>query len=92
MNQKASHALRIGLTLLILVMLVIFATKVNWHDIWNSIRATSRTMLLAAALVNVASIGVKAVRWWIFLRPIGATSLPLAMRATFTGAIMSATR
>ena len=86
MNQKASHALRIGLTLLILVMLVIFATKVNWHDIWNSIRATSRTMLLAAALVNVASIGVKAVRWWIFLRPIGATSLPLALRATFAGA------
>lgn len=86
MNQKASHALRIGLTLLILVMLVIFATKVNWHDIWNSIRATSRSMLLAAALVNVASIAVKAVRWWIFLRPIGATSLPLALRATFAGA------
>ena len=86
MHQKVSHALRLGLTLLILVLLVIFATKVNWHDIWASIRTASRTMLLAAALVNLLSIVVKAVRWWVFLRPIGATSLPLALRATFAGA------
>lgn len=86
MNQKVSHGLRLGLTLLILALLVTFATKVNWHDIWTSIRSTSRTMLLAAALVNIASIAVKAVRWWIFLRPIGADSLPLALRATFAGA------
>ena len=86
MNQKVSHALRLGLTLLILVLLVIFATKVNWHDIWASIRTASRPMLLAAALVNILSIVVKGVRWWVFLRPIGATSLPLALRATFAGA------
>ena len=29
---------------------------------------------------------MKGVRWWVFLRPIGATSLPLALRATFAGA------
>jgi len=68
------------------VLLVIFATKVNWHDIWASIRTASRTMLLAAALVNLLSIVVRAVRWWVFLRPIGATSFPLALRATFAGA------
>ncbi len=86
MNQKVSHALRIGLTLLIIAMLVVFATRVNWHDIWASIRTTSRSMLLAAALVNIASIAVKGIRWWVFLRPIGARSLPLALRATFAGA------
>src|SRR5258707_15485434 len=43
-------------------------------------------MLIAAAGVNLASIVVKGVRWWIFLRPIGARSLPLALRATFAGA------
>lgn len=86
MNQKVSHALRLGLTLLILALLVVFATKVNWHQIWASIRTASGTMLLAAALVNLLSIVVKAVRWWVFLRPIGATSLPLALRATFAGA------
>ena len=86
MNQKVSHAIRLGLTLLIVVMLVIFATKVDWHDIWASIRTASRPMLLAAALVNILSIIVKGVRWWVFLRPIGVTSLPLAIRATFAGA------
>ena len=86
MNQKVSHALRIGITLLIIAMLVMFATKVNWHSIWASIRTTSRSMLLAAALVNIASIAVKGIRWWVFLRPIGAKSLPLALRATFAGA------
>src|SRR5215210_3394628 len=86
MKQNVSRALRIGLSLVILVFLVIFATKVNWHDIWKGMRSASRTMLLAAAVVNLVSIVVKAVRWWVFLRPIGARSLPLALRATFAGA------
>ena len=86
MNKPVAHGLRLALSLLILVLLVIFATKVNWHDIGHSIHEVSRPMLLAAALLNLLSIVVKAVRWWVFLRPIGATSLWLAMRATFAGA------
>ena len=86
MKPAVKHTIRIGLTLLILVMLVLFATKVNWHDSWRAIRGASLPLLLAAALVNIASILVKGVRWWVFLRPIGVTSLPLAMRATFAGA------
>jgi uncharacterized protein (TIRG00374 family) len=43
-------------------------------------------MLLAAALVNILSIVVKAARWWVFLRPIGAKSPWLALKATFAGA------
>jgi uncharacterized protein (TIRG00374 family) len=86
MKKAVKHALRIGLTLLILLMLVVFATKVNWHDTWRAISSASMSLLVAAALVNIASIVVKGIRWWVFLRPIGVTSLPLAMRATFAGA------
>jgi uncharacterized protein (TIRG00374 family) len=86
MKSHLSRILRYGLTALILVMLVVFATRVNWHDTWAGIRSASRPLLLAAAAVNLASIVVKAVRWWVFLRPIGATSFPLALRATFAGA------
>jgi uncharacterized protein (TIRG00374 family) len=86
MNPSVSRALRLGLTGLILVMLVLFARRVNWHDTWVTMRSASRPLLLAAAAVNIASIVVKAIRWWVFLRPVGATSLPLAMRATFAGA------
>ena len=86
MKKGVSRALRLGLTGLILVMLVLFARRVNWHDTWATMRSASRPLLLAAAAVNLASIVVKAIRWWVFLRPVGATSLPLAMRATFAGA------
>jgi phosphatidylinositol alpha-mannosyltransferase len=86
MKPAVSRALRLGLTGLILVMLVVFARKVNWHDIWRTMHTASMPLLLGAALVNLASIVVKGVRWWVFLRPIGASSLPLALRATFAGA------
>jgi uncharacterized protein (TIRG00374 family) len=86
MKPAVSRTLRLGLTGLILVMLVLFARRVNWHDTWHTMQSASMPLLLAAALVNLASIVVKGIRWWVFLRPIGATSLPLALRATFAGA------
>lgn len=86
MKSALKHTLRLGLTALILVMLVLFARKVNWHATWAGISSASRSLLIAAALVNIASIVVKAIRWWVFLRPIGATSFWLALKATFAGA------
>jgi uncharacterized protein (TIRG00374 family) len=86
MNPKVSKLLRYVLTAFILVMLVLFARKVNWHDTWATMRSASRPLLLTAAALNLLSIVVKAVRWWIFLRPIGVASPWLALRATFAGA------
>ena len=86
MTPAHARALRFGLTGLILVMLVLFATKVNWHATWQAMRTASLPLLLIAALLNIASIVVKGIRWWIFLRPIGARSLWLALKATFAGA------
>lgn len=86
MKPVVSRTIRLGLTGLILVMLVVFARKVNWHDTWHTMQSASWPVLIAAALVNLASIVVKGVRWWVFLRPVGARSLPLALRATFAGA------
>ena len=86
MKHHLGRALRVLLSAVIVVMLVIFATKVNWHETWRAIARASPGVLLAAALVNLASLVLKGVRWWIFLRPIGATSLWLALRATFAGA------
>ena len=86
MKKTLTRALRIGITAIILVMLVVFATKVNWHSTWAAIKDSSISILLLAALVNLMSLALKGVRWWIFLRPIGVTSLWLALRATFAGA------
>jgi uncharacterized protein (TIRG00374 family) len=86
MKRALKHTLRLGLTAIILVMLVLFARKVNWHDTWAGIRTASMPLLVVAALLNIASIVVKAIRWWVFLRPVGVTSFWLALKATFAGA------
>ena len=86
MKPALKHTLRLGLTALILVMLVLFARKVNWHATWEGIRTASLPLLVVAALLNILSIVVKAVRWWVFLRPVGAPSFWLAVKATFAGA------
>src|ERR671938_1242069 len=86
MKRTLIRTLRLFITVVILAMLVVFATKVNWHSTWAAIRESSISILLLAALVNLLSLGLKGVRWWVFLRPIGVTSLWLAVRATFAGA------
>jgi uncharacterized protein (TIRG00374 family) len=86
MKQHASRLVRIGLTIAIIAGLVLFARQVNWHTTWQNIADADRDVLAFAALVNLLSLVVKGVRWWIFLRPIGAPSLWLAIRATFAGA------
>ena len=86
MKPAGANAFRYVLITGVLVTLVVFARRVNWQDTWGTLRAASPSLLALAAALNIASIVVKAVRWWIFLRPIGVTSLPLALRATFAGA------
>ena len=86
MKHHLGRALRLLVSIVIVAMLIVFATKVNWHETWRAIASSSPTLLVAAALVNLASLALKGVRWWIFLRPIGAPSLWLALRATFAGA------
>jgi uncharacterized protein (TIRG00374 family) len=80
------HALRILFIMAILAMLVLFARTVHWSETWRAIKTTSIPVLILAAAVNLASLVLKGMRWWIFLRPVGAPSLWLALRATFAGA------
>src|SRR5207237_9319198 len=52
----------------------------------SSMRHASLPLLAAAIGVNMLSVLIKGVRWWLFLRPIGIRSLWLAIRATVAGA------
>ncbi|MEO7084045.1 MAG: lysylphosphatidylglycerol synthase transmembrane domain-containing protein [Gemmatimonadaceae bacterium] len=86
MKKAGSRILRLALSALIITGLVLFARTVNWHATWQRIIDADPTVLFFAAVVNLLSLAAKAVRWWIFLRPVGAESLFLAMKATFAGA------
>ena len=86
MSRKVKKAIRWALSAAILVFLILFARTIDWSAAWNSMRHASLPLLAAAIGVNFLSVILKGVRWWLFLRPIGIDSLPVAMRATIAGA------
>lgn len=86
MSSSLKKGIRWALSAAILVFLVLFARTIDWSVAWSSIRHASLPLLAAATTVNMVSAALKAVRWWLFLRPIGITSLALATRATVAGA------
>jgi len=86
---REQRIVRAMVVVLVILALVAFARSVNWPETWRAMRATSPGLFAAAAVVNLLSLALKSVRWWIFLRPIGVTSLGLALRATFAGAALN---
>jgi uncharacterized protein (TIRG00374 family) len=86
MNKAASRTLRIVFTLVIVIALVLFARKVDWAVTWRTIVDANFGVLMLAAAVNLLSLVFKGVRWWIFLRPVGAKSFWMSQKATFAGA------
>jgi len=86
MNRSISRLIRMVIVVAILIMLVVFARDVNWNATWHVIKASSIPLLIGAALLNLASMVLKGLRWWVFLRAIGVSSPFLAIRATFAGA------
>ena len=86
MSPKLKKGIRWAISAAILVFLILFARTIDWHAAWQSMRHASLPLLAAAIGVNLLSVLIKGVRWWLFLRPAGITSLPLAIRATVAGA------
>lgn len=86
MNRKLKRGIRAAVTLGILVLLVMFARTIDWSAAWTSMSHASLPILAAAIGVNILSVIIKGIRWWMFLRAAGIKSLPLALRATIAGA------
>jgi uncharacterized protein (TIRG00374 family) len=77
---------RYTFTAAVVVLLVLFARTVNWHEAWASMRSASLPLLAAAIIVNLLSLLIRGVRWWILLRASGSPSLWLALKASVAGA------
>ena len=88
-SQTVRRAVRVTIVAVVIVALVFFVFRVNWAQTWSAIRASSPAILVLAALVNMLSLALKAVRWWLFLRAAGSPSLRLALRATVAGAALN---
>ena len=89
-SRKAlRRSLTWGLTAVMFVLLVLAARKVDWHATWIVILSAHWGLLMLATALNLISLVAKALRWWLFLRPLGARSPWLALKGTFVGAALS---
>jgi uncharacterized protein (TIRG00374 family) len=89
MTIGVRRALRVLFYLAIVVLLLAFARSVDWRGAAAAVRGADPALLGLATLVNLVSLALKGVRWWVFLRPLGVSSLALVMRATFAGASLN---
>ena len=85
--MNRARTLRWVLTAGIVVLLLVFFRSIDWRHTWDSIRNAAPGLLTIAIVLNLVSVVVKGVRWWIFLVPVAPRAgLGLVMRATIAGA------
>ena len=89
MRWVRHHWLRVVALLALTALLVAFGRHVDWRAAATAIRSADTRLLVLALVANQLSLGLKAVRWWVFLRPLGVRSLSLVVRATFAGASLN---
>jgi uncharacterized membrane protein YbhN (UPF0104 family) len=70
----------------VVALLVLAGRRVDWRAAGAIARGAALAPLMAATLINLVSLMLAGVRWWIFLRRIGVNSLPLALRGVTIGA------
>jgi glycosyltransferase 2 family protein len=70
---------------IVLFLLIYAARRVDWRTAAMIIRRAALGPLAAAVVINLASLAVRGVRWWVFLRRVGTVKLAVAMRGTIVG-------
>ncbi|MFL5521063.1 MAG: lysylphosphatidylglycerol synthase transmembrane domain-containing protein [Gemmatimonadales bacterium] len=89
MTASRRRALRVGALIALAALLVAFGRRVDWRSAAEVLRAADPLLVAAALALNLLSLGLKGVRWWVFLRPLGQVPLPVVLRATFAGASLN---
>ena len=64
----------------VVALLVFAARQVHWAAAGDAICRASLTLLLVALALNGASLMLRAIRWWVFLRAAGIGSLCTSLR------------
>lgn len=89
MSSGRKRALRIALSIVMLLLLVLYARTVDWSTAWRVMRTASLGLLGIALVANLVTLAAKAVVWWLLLRPVGVSSFDLVARATVAGAALN---
>ncbi|HEY6220406.1 MAG TPA: lysylphosphatidylglycerol synthase transmembrane domain-containing protein, partial [Gemmatimonadaceae bacterium] len=73
------------LAAVVIALVVYAATKVDWRAAGAALLHASLGLVVAAVVVNLLSVTLRGVRWWIFLRRAGDVSLGVAIRGAIVG-------
>jgi len=66
-------------------LLIVAAGRVDWAAAGRVAKSADRAMLAIAVAVNLLSIVLRGVRWWIFLRRVAPVPLRIAIRGALVG-------
>ena len=89
MTVSGRRVAQLAMSAAVLALLLLFARRVDWRGAEAAIRTADLRLVALAVALNLVSLVLKGVRWWVFLRPMGVRSLTLTMRATFAGASLN---
>lgn len=89
MTGLGRRVVQIAVSATIVALLLLFARHVDWRGAAAVMRAADPRLVALAIALNLLSLVLKGIRWWVFLRPMGVGSLALALRATFAGASLN---
>jgi uncharacterized protein (TIRG00374 family) len=89
MTSGGRRSLRALVSVTLVVLLVLFARRVDWRAAAAAARDADAGLLVLAFACNQLSLVLKGIRWWVFLRGLGVHSLRLVLRATYAGASLN---
>lgn len=81
--------IRWAITAVVLILLIVYARTLRWDVIVATLRGASFSLVIAAILVNLLTLGVRGILWWMFLRRLGPVSLTTAIRGEVVGAALN---
>jgi len=67
------------------LLLALFARKVDWAHAWSAITHADPLLLGVATIANLGTLVVKGIRWSLFLDAVGIRGTGQALRTTFAG-------
>ena len=67
------------------LLLALFARKVDWARAWSAITHADPVLLGVATIANLGTLVVKGIRWSLFLDAVGIHGTGQALRTTFAG-------
>jgi len=88
-SRGSARWARAAVAIVTLALVAMFARGVDWGRALSTIAHADPTFVVLATMANLGSVIVRALRWRIFLGPVGVVPAGFTVRATLAGAALN---